>query len=74
MNVLFYYIDIQVGRGKYVLRLCRICGDEESFTSQAELDLHIETCHPTQQFGSAIDISDESDTENMTDNLLDNLK
>ena len=57
-----------------MLRLCRICGEDESYASQEELDLHIVTCHPTEQFGTAIDISEELDTENMTDNLLDNLR
>jgi len=71
-----YYI--KVGKGKYVLRLCRICGDAESFSTLAELDLHISTSHPIEHFGNLAEFEEEElDDEQagtLTDNLLSSLR
>eukprot|EP00092_Neocalanus_flemingeri_P085176 GFUD01107133.1.p1 GENE.GFUD01107133.1~~GFUD01107133.1.p1 ORF type:complete len:1924 (+),score=566.33 GFUD01107133.1:661-5772(+) len=76
-----YYI--KVGKGKYILRFCRICGEDRLFSSEKELDSHIEVSHPPEQFGQHLE--SDSDTENttvvkhdpdgedLTANLLDNL-
>ena len=42
-----YYL--KVGKGKYILRHCRICGEERSFRSEKELETHIEESHPPEQ-------------------------
>ena len=52
-----YYIKL--GRGKYLLRLCRICGEERPFTSDKELTEHIRTGHPADQFGEKYDSDEE---------------
>ena len=49
---------VKVGKGKYILRLCRICGDEKTFSSEKELTEHISRDHPAEHFGEIIE-SDE---------------
>ena len=44
-----YYV--RVGRGKYLVRYCRICGEERQFASDLELSEHISNDHPAEQFG-----------------------
>ena len=44
-----YYVKL--GKGKYLLRFCRICGQERCFTTENELLCHISTCHPPEHFG-----------------------
>ena len=44
-----YYV--RVGRGKYLVRQCRICGEERQFSSDLELSHHITNDHPAEQFG-----------------------
>merc|ERR1712025_1256115 len=76
-----YYI--KVGKGKYILRFCRICGEDRSFSSEADLDNHIEESHPKEHFGERLDFDSEPenmprikpdpDGEDITANLLHNL-
>ena len=49
----------KVGKGKYILRLCRICGEEKTFASDLELTNHIAVGHPVDQFGEKLDDSDD---------------
>ena len=58
-----YYI--KVGKGKYLLRQCRICGDVIQFSSDQELTKHIAEGHPSNQFGEQID-SDGEDVQETT--------
>merc|ERR1719319_1655364 len=43
-----YYL--KVGKGKYLQRFCRICGDDRSFGSEQDLDHHIISHHPLHHF------------------------
>ena len=52
-----YYV--RVGRGKYLVRQCRICGGERQFSSDLELSQHIARDHPADQFGQLL--QEESD-------------
>ena len=57
-----YYVKL--GKGKYLLRFCRICGEERCFTTENELLAHISTCHPPEQFGQRLsDGEEETETE-----------
>merc|ERR1712098_773096 len=56
-----YYI--KVGKGKYILRLCRICGEEKTFASDVELTNHIAVGHPVDQFGEKLDDSDDDQAQ-----------
>ena len=49
----------KVGKGKYILRLCRICGEDKTFASDLELTNHIAVGHPVDQFGEKLDDSDD---------------
>ena len=59
MTAISYENRIKVGRGKYMLRLCRICGDAETFATIAEVDLHIQANHPVRLFGNLADLEEE---------------
>ena len=52
-----YYVKL--GKGKYLLRFCRICGEERCFSSEKELLTHISTCHPPDQFGQRLSDGEE---------------
>lgn len=56
-----YYV--KVGKGKYILRMCRICGDERTFSSDKELTDHIITGHPSDQFGETLDSEEDEDKD-----------
>ena len=48
-----YYV--QLGRGRLLRRHCRVCGEDQSFRSEAELDTHISDCHPRDQFAGGLE-------------------
>ena len=52
-----YYVKL--GKGKYLLRFCRICGEERCFSSEKELLTHILTSHPPDQFGQRLSDGEE---------------
>ena len=56
-----YYVKL--GKGKYLLRFCRICGEERCFTTEKELLAHISTCHPPDQFGQRLSDGEEEERE-----------
>jgi len=39
---------IKAGKGKFILRHCRICGKERCFPSEKELETHIMESHPSE--------------------------
>merc|ERR1712096_199968 len=64
-----YYL--KVGKGKYILRYCRICGEERSFRSEKELETHIEESHPPEQFGEALESDSEEEGVTVKQELVD---
>ena len=53
---------IKIGKGKYILKYCRICGDKRTFASDEELTQHILTGHPNK-FGEILDSCEEEEEE-----------
>ena len=50
---------VKLGQGEYLLKFCRICGEERCFTTENELLAHISTCHPPEHFGQRLSDGEE---------------
>jgi hypothetical protein len=55
-----YYV--RLGRGRLLRRHCRVCGEDQSFGSEAELDGHISDCHPRDQFAPSLEELEQAET------------
>ena len=67
-----YYVKL--GKGKYLLRFCRICGEERCFTTEKELLAHISTCHPPEQFGQRLSDGEEECERDVKQEVVDEVE
>ena len=64
-----YYVKL--GKGKYLLRFCRICGEDRCFTTEKELLAHISTCHPPEQFGQRLSDGEEEERQEVKQEVVE---